>query len=33
MADPGELDLDQDIVRAHVAALDGGEGERLGRGR
>jgi hypothetical protein len=33
MADAGELDVDQDIVRAHVAALDGGEGELLCRGR
>ena len=33
VADAGELDLDQDVVRADVAALDGGAGERLGRGR
>ena len=33
VADAGVLDLDQDVVRADVAALDGGGDERLGRGR
>ena len=33
VADPGELDLDQDIVGAHVPALDGGGDQLPGGGR
>ena len=33
VADAGELDLDQDVVRADVAAFDGGGDEVLGSGR
>lgn len=33
MADAGELDLDQDVVRSDVAALDGGGDEIFGGGR
>ena len=32
MADAGVLDLDEDVVRADVAALDGGGGEGLAGG-
>ena len=30
VADAGELDVERDVVRADVAALDGGLGQRLG---
>jgi len=32
VADPGVLDLDQDVVRAEVSTLDGRRGEGCGRG-
>ena len=33
VADAGELDVDQDVVRANIPALDGGRNEGVRRGR